>query len=57
MAETCLDCLHCVKCDKYNDTGWCVKWEEFVYSDETIDELGLECFIPRIGGANEDYVR
>lgn len=57
MAKTCLDCEYCVKCDKHNDTGWCVKWDEFVYSDETIDELGLECFIPRIGGVHEDFVR
>ena len=42
--KTCLDCGNCVKSEKHPDEGFCTDCMEFVSGDETVAEMGLECF-------------
>lgn len=44
--KTCLDCGECVKCEieGHENIGYCREDGEFVTDDETIEEMGIECF-------------
>lgn len=42
--STCLDCSRCEVCPWNDGIGWCLEYGEFVNGDDSIADLGADCF-------------
>ena len=42
--KTCLDCGKCRVCERDSSIGFCMEDHEFVYGDESVYNIGCECF-------------